>query len=102
MFLKITEITLPTFLIALVGFFYSRRFKPDLGGANKLVVDIALPVLIFVSLAAKSFDPMPAAVFNFMFADKFQVGPNKVASTVIVGHVCSLAFLPLGIWLAFM
>jgi len=29
------------------------------------------------------------------------VEPNKVASTVIVGHLLSLAFLPLGIWLAF-
>jgi hypothetical protein len=32
---------------------------------------------------------------------KFQVAPNKVASTVIVGHLLSLAFLPLRIWLAF-
>jgi predicted permease len=44
---------------------------------------------------------LPSAVFNFMLADKFAVEPNKVASTVIVGHVLSLAFLPLGIWLAF-
>jgi predicted permease len=44
---------------------------------------------------------LPAAVFNFMLADKFQVQPNIVASTVIVGHVFSLAFLPLGLWLAF-
>jgi predicted permease len=44
---------------------------------------------------------LPPAVFNFMLADKFQVEPNKVASTVIVGHLMSLAFLPLGIWLAF-
>jgi predicted permease len=36
-----------------------------------------------------------------MLADKFQVEPNKVASTIIVGHVLSLLFLPLGIWLAF-
>lgn len=44
---------------------------------------------------------LPSAVFNFMLADKFTVEPNKVASTVIVGHVLSLVFLPLGIWLAF-
>ena len=44
---------------------------------------------------------LPPAVFNFMLADKFQVEPTKVASTVIVGHLLSLAFLPLGIWLAF-
>lgn len=291
MFLKIVEITLPIFLIALVGFFYGKRVKPDLAGTNKLVIDIALPILIFISLSAKSFDPvgvisftaasvalillsgliawpvakwsgvgrraflpcvmftnvgpvgiplivlaygpqgmapavvllvisnvlhftlgsgvmsgkvdwrmvyanplvwatvlgvtssqlqlmfpvwlntpmamignvlvpmmllslgvrlssskvedakvgfqssmlillirliaawcvlqliplagaergtlilfacLPAAVFNFILADKFQVEPNQVASTVIVGHICSLVFLPLGIWLAFM
>jgi malate permease and related proteins len=44
---------------------------------------------------------MPPAVFNFMLADKFQIEPNKVASAVIVGHLFSLAFLPLGLWLAF-
>lgn len=44
---------------------------------------------------------LPSAVFNFMLADKFAVEPNKVASTAIVGHVLSLVFLPLGIWLAF-
>lgn len=44
---------------------------------------------------------LPPAVFNVMLADKFQVESNKVASTVIVGHLLSLAFLPLGIWLAF-
>jgi predicted permease len=36
-----------------------------------------------------------------MLADRFQLEPNKVASMVIVGHVASLVFLPLGIWLAF-
>ncbi len=50
MFLKIIDITLPIFAIALIGFVYSRRVKPDLASANKLVVDIALPMLIFTSL----------------------------------------------------
>lgn len=60
MFSKIASITLPIFTLVLVGFLYSRRVKPDLGGANKLVVDIALPILIFISLSAKSFDPISA------------------------------------------
>jgi predicted permease len=64
MFSKIASITLPIFTLVLVGFFYSRRVKPDLGGANKLVVDIALPVLIFISLTAKTFDPMSALSFT--------------------------------------
>jgi predicted permease len=64
MFSTIATITLPIFALALVGFFYSRRVKPDLAGANKLVVDIALPVLIFTSLSAKSFDPISALSFT--------------------------------------
>ena len=64
MFLKIASITLPIFTLALVGFFYSRRVKPDLAGANKLVIDIVLPVLIFISLSAKSFDPLAALSFT--------------------------------------
>lgn len=64
MFSKIASITLPIFTLVLVGFLYSRRVKPDLGGANKLVVDIALPILIFISLSAKSFDPISALSFT--------------------------------------
>ena len=64
MFSKIASITLPIFMLVLVGFLYSRRVKPDLAGANKLIVDIALPVLIFISLSAKSFDPISALSFT--------------------------------------
>ena len=64
MFSKITSITLPIFTLVLVGFLYGRRVKPDLGGANKLIVDIALPVLIFISLSSKLFDPLAALLFT--------------------------------------
>lgn len=64
MILKIIDITLPIFLLALIGFFYSKRVNPDLSGANKLIVDIALPILIFISLSAKSFDPVSALTFT--------------------------------------
>lgn len=64
MFSQIAGITLPIFVLALVGFFYSRRLKPDLAGSNKLIVDIALPVLIFTSLSAKTFDPIAALTFS--------------------------------------
>jgi len=61
---QIAEITLPIFVIALIGFFYSRAVKPDLSGANRLVVDIALPILIFTSLSAKDFNPLAVALFS--------------------------------------
>ena len=64
MFSKIVSITLPIFTLVLVGFLYGRRVKPDLGGANKLIVDIALPVLIFISLSSKLFDPLAALLFT--------------------------------------
>ena len=64
MFSKIASITLPIFTLVLVGFFYSRRAKPDLAGANRLIVDVALPVLIFTSLSAKTFNPMAALSFT--------------------------------------
>ena len=64
MFSKIVSITLPIFIIVFIGFFYSRKIKPDLVGANKLVVDVALPILIFISLSAKSFDPISALSFT--------------------------------------
>ena len=64
MFSKIASITLPIFTLVLVGFLYGRSVKPDLGGANKLIVDIALPVLIFISLSSKLFDPVAALLFT--------------------------------------
>ena len=52
---RIIAITLPIFAIALVGFLYARAFKPDLSGANRISVDLALPALIFTSLSTKDF-----------------------------------------------
>ena len=64
MLTQIATITLPIFLIVGLGFFYSRAVKPDLVGANKLVVDLALPALIFTSLSTKSFNPQAALLFT--------------------------------------
>ena len=63
MLVQIAGITLPILVIVLIGFFYGRSVRPDLGGANKLVVDIALPLLIFTSLSAKQFDAQTALAF---------------------------------------
>lgn len=45
------------------------------------------------------FARLPPAVFNYLLADRYQVQPNRVAAVVIVGHLASLALLPLRIWL---
>lgn len=63
MFEKIAEITLPIFLIALAGFVYSRATQPNLSGANKIIVDLALPALIFTSLSVQDFSLQAAGSF---------------------------------------
>ena len=53
---RILGITLPIFAIALIGFTYSRAVKPNLSGANRISVDLALPALIFTSLSTRDFE----------------------------------------------
>ncbi|WP_332745486.1 AEC family transporter [Hydrogenophaga sp.] len=60
---QIAGITLPILVIVLIGFFHARSVKPDLAGANRLVVDIALPLLIFTSLSTKAFEAQTALWF---------------------------------------
>jgi hypothetical protein len=91
---KIASITLPIFALVLVGFFYSRRVKPDLGGANKLVVDIALPVLIFISLSAKSFDPISAFSFTVSSIALILLSGLIAWPFVRVSGASAQAFLP--------
>jgi len=38
--------------------------EPELAGANKLVVDLALPALVFTSLSPQSFSPQAALLFS--------------------------------------
>ena len=60
---QIAGITLPILVIVLIGFFHARSVKPDLAGANRLVVDIALPLLIFTSLSTRTFEAQAALWF---------------------------------------
>lgn len=46
------------------------------------------------------FGCLPPAVLNFMVAEQYEQEPAKVASIVLVGHIASLAFVPLGLALA--
>ena len=60
---KILSITLPIFAIVFAGFMYGKYKKPVMVGANQIVIDLALPCLIFVSLSAKQFDLNSATNF---------------------------------------
>lgn len=64
MLVKIIEVTFPIFAIAFIGYIYARKTSPDFNSTNKFVMDIALPVLIFISLSGKSFDPASALTFT--------------------------------------
>ena len=46
------------------------------------------------------FGCLPPAVLNFMAAEQYNQEPSKVASTVLVGNLASLVFVPLGLSLA--
>lgn len=63
MLAKILSITLPIFAIVVAGFVYGKFKKPVMVGANQIVIDLALPCLIFVSLSAKQFDFKSASDF---------------------------------------
>ncbi len=60
---QILSITLPIFSIVLVGFIYGRVKKPNMTGANQVIIDLALPCLIFTSLSAKQFELTSASLF---------------------------------------
>jgi malate permease and related proteins len=53
MLLRIAAIMAPLAAIVVLGWLYARRAQPDLAGANKLVVDLCLPALVFTSLSTK-------------------------------------------------
>jgi hypothetical protein len=53
---RILSITLPIFLIILIGLIYGRFKQPNMVGANKIILDVALPCLIFTSLSTKHFE----------------------------------------------
>lgn len=46
----------PIAFIVAIGFFYTRRYKPNLSFSNTINMDIFIPALIFSVLSAKSFD----------------------------------------------
>lgn len=60
---RILSITLPIFAIVLAGFIYGRVKKPNMAGANQIIIDLALPCLIFTSLSAKQFELTSASLF---------------------------------------
>lgn len=67
---------------------------------------VAVPVVALLPLETVQrgtllvFAALPPAVFNFLLADRYGRSPEAVASMVLIGHLASLVFLPLGLALA--
>ncbi len=53
--MEIISILFPVVFIVLLGFLYARRFEPDMGVANGLVLRVFLPALIFDVVAGGEF-----------------------------------------------
>lgn len=52
---RILSIILPVFGIIALGFFYARKAQPDLSSVNRLALEVLMPLLVFSSLASKTF-----------------------------------------------
>jgi hypothetical protein len=52
---RIAQVIVPVFLIVAVGYAYGRRVRPDLGGFNRVALDVLSPLLVYTALAGKEF-----------------------------------------------
>lgn len=52
---RIAQVIVPVFFVVAVGYLYGRRARPDLGGFNRVVLDLLSPMLVYTALASKDF-----------------------------------------------
>jgi predicted permease len=98
---RILSITLPIFAIVLAGFIYGRVKKPNMDGSNQIIIDLALPCLIFTSLSVKQFELTSASFFILAativvifsglliwpFSKYSGTGPRALLPSVMFGNV---------------
>lgn len=98
---RIAATMAPLLAVVLLGYLYARRAKPELGGANRLAVDVCLPALVFVSLSTRQFSvdrqlPFLAAAVVIILgsgalawplARRIGTDPRALAPTVMFGNV---------------
>jgi predicted permease len=76
-----------------------------LGAVARPLAGIALAWLVLQAIALPAreqalllvFGALPPAVLNYMFAERYQQEPAKVASTVLIGNLAAVVFLPLAL-----
>jgi predicted permease len=52
---RIAQVIVPVFLIVGIGYWYARRVRPDMGGFNRIVLDVLTPLIVYTALAGKEF-----------------------------------------------
>lgn len=52
---RIAQIIVPVFLIVAIGYGFARRVRPEMGGFNRIVLDVLSPLLVYTALAGKEF-----------------------------------------------
>ena len=69
-------------------------------------IAIALACIGLLPLAAEQrsallvFAALPSAIIHFLVADKYKTEPQSVAAIVLIGHLLSLVFLPIAVYLS--
>ena len=53
---QVFEIVFPIFAIVALGYFYARKFGPDMASANRLNLELFTPALIFSVLSSEGFE----------------------------------------------
>lgn len=52
---RIAQVIIPVFFIVAVGYFYTRRARPDFSGFNRIMLDVLTPLVVYTALAGKEF-----------------------------------------------
>ena len=53
---RLLEIIIPVFMIVSVGYFYARRYRPDMGMFNRIALEVCTPMLTYSALASRTFE----------------------------------------------
>lgn len=106
--LKIFEITFPIFAIVAAGYFYARKYNPDITLPNRLNIDVFVPCLIFAVIYEKAgvsglFGNLALAIsivvllsglIAFIVAKIFSIDPRTLCPPLMFGNAGNLG-LPL-------
>ncbi len=91
---RLTQSQLSDIKIGLIG----AVFCPVVGLMIAYAMTQVLPLLPSHQAMLIVFGALPPAVLNFVFAEKYEQEPERVASLVMIGNVMSLVFVSLALW----